>query len=331
MFPRPITSLQISPSSLSALQRAGFETVADLGTLSADQLAEELNIPVFLCEEIISASKLPVLSESQTQTASSLLSNNVTLLSSCAPIDRILRHKYSSIGGLRCGHVLELSGPPGSPKESAMLGFVKSTVRSGNDVIFVDAQNMTLPFSLKNEFRDSPESIDAVHYIKCLTLPDLMIFLYNLSSFLDQYPKTTLLVLNTLSFLFHSTPLTNSARSSLLERIKNILSQYCALKQLSVIITVQLATKLLSMDGSSAKSDNAVKAIMVPQLGETYLPSGRSYRLMFVPDSPNTGSIRLLSSPSMSAEDLKKGLVQEPYEVIRGQLQSRDKSSLPSS
>lgn len=40
MFARSISSLPIPPSSKSALQRAGFKSVADLGNLSAEQLSE---------------------------------------------------------------------------------------------------------------------------------------------------------------------------------------------------------------------------------------------------------------------------------------------------
>lgn len=67
--------------------------------------------------------------------------------------------------------------------------------------------------------------------------------------------------------------------------------------------------------------------------GDMYLPTGRSYRLMFVLNSPNTGSvksdslllrvkvtinrvIRLLSSPNNSSERLQIKPVEIPYEVV---------------
>lgn len=54
------------------------------------------------------------------------------------PVNRILlEHYVNEEGGLKCGHVLELSGPPGSPREVIMLDFVRNTVTSGNDAIFV--------------------------------------------------------------------------------------------------------------------------------------------------------------------------------------------------
>ncbi|PAV15194.1 P-loop containing nucleoside triphosphate hydrolase [Pyrrhoderma noxium] len=311
MLSRSLASLAISSSTLSALHKAGFETVADLGSLNADQLSEELNLPVFLCEEIISISKVtstPAFLGQQTWSASFLLNNNPIIRTSC---------------GLKCGHVLELSGPPGSPNENIMLDFVRNTVTSGNDAIFVDTQDMTTPFTLKNELKDIPGSFEAIHYIKCISLPDLMVFFHSLTSFLDQYPKTTLLVLNTLSSPFHSTSLTTASRSSLLDQIKSILAKNCALRRLSVITMVQMATKLLSENGSNASPNNAVKAIMVPQLSDSYLPSGRSYRLMLIPDTPQTGMIRLLSSPSKTVEELRKDLVQQAYELVKGRIQGR--------
>ena len=80
--------------------------------------------------------------------------------------------------------------------------------------------------------------------------------------------QTTLLVLNTLSSPFYSTSLTTASRSSLLDQIKSILAKNCALRRLSVITIVQMATKLLSKNGSNASPNYAVQAKIVPQLGK---------------------------------------------------------------
>ncbi|KAG9309948.1 hypothetical protein JVU11DRAFT_9980 [Chiua virens] len=71
-----------------------------------------------------------------------------------------------------------------------------------------------------------------------------------------------------------------------------------------------MATKMLSPDGSAATFDNGAKAIMMPQLGPDYLPSGRSYRLVIVPQSRAAGVVRLLSGPS---GQLPNNIAQENY------------------
>jgi RAD51-like protein 2 len=66
------------------------------------------------------------------QSAAELISINRKFLSSCAPLDKLLGE------GLPAGHVLELSGPPGTAKQILAIKFVSGVVSSSNDqVLFV--------------------------------------------------------------------------------------------------------------------------------------------------------------------------------------------------
>lgn len=73
-------------------------------------------------------------------------------------------------GGLKPGCVLELSGPPGSPKEAALLDLVRTVTKQGEEVLFLgkqstcrvakdnvhfleDAQNAVLPHTLKHTLK----------------------------------------------------------------------------------------------------------------------------------------------------------------------------------
>lgn len=53
------------------------------------------------------------------------------LLSGNLPLDNILD------GGLRRGHILEISGPPGTAKETMIVEFVKNVVEKGDEVLFM--------------------------------------------------------------------------------------------------------------------------------------------------------------------------------------------------
>lgn len=147
MFSRSLASLPIPSTAISALHHAGFQTVDDLGSLSAEQLSEgkshtenivnrthaistELDLPGLLCEEIIrtSKSKIPAL----TQPATSLLDATRLSFPICKPVDLLLGNN-----GLKRGCVLELSGPPGSPKEQAVINLVKSVLEADGEVLFV--------------------------------------------------------------------------------------------------------------------------------------------------------------------------------------------------
>jgi RAD51-like protein 2 len=63
--------------------------------------------------------------------AAELISINKRFLSSCIPLDRLLG------GGLPAGHVLELSGPPGTAKEALAIKFTSGAISSNDQVLFV--------------------------------------------------------------------------------------------------------------------------------------------------------------------------------------------------
>ena len=132
---------------------------------------------------------------------------------------------------------------------------------------------------------------DAASKSKCLIVR--MVFAMYSSS-----PQTGLLVLNSMWFAFQSpTGIPHSSRAAALDKTKDALARACASSGLSVrlvvewskrcsiadtrcphcracveqvVITTQLATKLVNADGSPANFDTGVRAVMVPQLGEPF-------------------------------------------------------------
>ena len=65
------------------------------------------------------------------RSAAELISINKRFTSSCVPLDKLLG------GGLPSGHVLELSGPPGTAKETLATKFASDAVLSNDQVLFV--------------------------------------------------------------------------------------------------------------------------------------------------------------------------------------------------
>lgn len=66
-----------------------------------------------------------------TQSVASIVGATRKYSSQCAPLDRLLG------GGLKCGHIIELSGPPGCAKEMLATAIVQSFVESKEGVLFV--------------------------------------------------------------------------------------------------------------------------------------------------------------------------------------------------
>jgi hypothetical protein len=156
-----------------------------------------------------------------TQSAASLLTAPTRYASGCAPVDALLK------GGLTRGHILEISGPPGSCKEKLAVRFVKSFLERGEEVVFVGMCHlrcMLLTVESRHRLsehddcwstRQSPRRFiplvlvqllvlnhfcagfpsvptnyrRMIRYVSILDPSEIMIFMHNLSSYIEQNPK----------------------------------------------------------------------------------------------------------------------------------------------
>ena len=66
-----------------------------------------------------------------TQSAAALLDSTNDVFHCCPPIDNLLD------GGLRRGHVLELLGPPGTPKTALVLDIIRDFIENREDVVII--------------------------------------------------------------------------------------------------------------------------------------------------------------------------------------------------
>ncbi|KAJ7800390.1 P-loop containing nucleoside triphosphate hydrolase protein [Mycena olivaceomarginata] len=310
---RPLSSLSIPPSTLSALLRAGYETVQDLDTSNAEKLANDLSIPLPSSQAIFSQRRTQTRGAPLTQSASAVASSSAAsaprIATKCSPLDKLLG------GGLPRRHVLELSGPPGTPKGAITIGIVKSFLKSNPDeeVLIMDTQNMTTASALRRIIpQDAARRVS--HYV-LHTLPELVVFIQTLPSIAAaSRPKLGLLVLSSLHFpLQASKKLTIAAKNTVLENLKQMLVQIAS-RGVTVVVTSQMATKLLAADGSPATFDTGARAVMVPQLGPAYLPSAISFRVLICPQARDSGVFRLLSEPSKPKQGVSS-LKEEPYTI----------------
>lgn len=72
-----------------------------------------------------------------------------------------------------------------------------------------------------------------------------------------------------------------------------VLTKLGASKRVAIVISSQMATKMLGTNGESANFDTADRAVMVPQLGTAYLPADKSYQIVFIPDGIRSGYVML--------------------------------------
>lgn len=88
-----------------------------------------------MCEEILNEARPKPPPSSQA--AAALLETSRVSFPVCGPIDDLLGED-----GLRPGHILELSGPPGAPKELCLLKLMNSILHSRNDVLCIGVENI---------------------------------------------------------------------------------------------------------------------------------------------------------------------------------------------
>ena len=76
-------------------------------------------------------SQTPALTHPMTQSAAVMVQHSQRISTKCTSLDKALD------GGISRGHILEISGPPGSAKEQLLMNIVAAFVEVNEEVIFI--------------------------------------------------------------------------------------------------------------------------------------------------------------------------------------------------
>ncbi|KAG8832274.1 hypothetical protein FRC17_001594 [Serendipita sp. 399] len=302
---KPLSLLPLSSNILSLLNKAGYATVGDLKTSTAEALASELRISVSEADKILhsAGSRQTTTALAATTCTAPLTVNNsdpisITSAPKLFPASQSAAALLASLkivktcdetlnnmvgGGLRKGQFLEIAGPPGSGKASIALEFLRGAVEERMEALIVgtsNCQNSMHPSRITNALGEDAKGL--IHRVCTNGYVEFFSFLNQLPSYLSSRPKISVIFLSVLSNAFQLLP-NHSSKSRLLNLLK---AKLTTLNVIS-IATVQLSTKLQNPDGSAANFDTAgAKAVMLPSLnvgndGEGgWLPSQRSYRIL---------------------------------------------------
>ncbi len=153
MSSRSLLSVNFPKELLTTLTRNGYETVQDVIATDPNMLAKgniwiqswiwfnsntrtDLGITLQQVDDILNRCgniQTPAASLHMTQSAALRLqqSGSQRVQTGCAALDALLD------GGLSRGHILEISGPPGSPKEKLVVKIASIFAEAGEDVLFV--------------------------------------------------------------------------------------------------------------------------------------------------------------------------------------------------
>ncbi|KAF8155556.1 P-loop containing nucleoside triphosphate hydrolase protein [Crassisporium funariophilum] len=314
---RSLLSMGLPKDVLANLARKGYENLEDLKSATAEGLANDLHIPVVEARDLVDRCRTPEtpsLTHPLTQSAAALTQHSQKIATKCAALDRVLE------GGLSRGNIVEISGPPGCIKEKLALNIVASFVEEGEEVIFIDCQNLTshaILIEFLEGFTTIPQNFkQKIHFTKAHTVAEFMLLMHQLPALLDAHPKVSLLVLNSISFPFQDPELGALQKNTLLEKVKQTITRACASRRLTIVTTSQLTITMRNADGTAGSFDTGATGTMLPRLG--YLPVSKSHRVITSPDGPMSGFVKLLSSPKYP--DGNVPLILEPYSIVQGQI-----------
>jgi RAD51-like protein 2 len=150
---RSLLSLGLQKEVHAALTRNGYENLRDLISVTAEGLAKgktslrinwrdfhnhnsflDINIPIADAQALIDRCQTlqtPALSYPMTQSAAVMVQHSHKTSTKCTSLDKALE------GGISRGHILEISGPPGSAKEQLLMNIVAAFIEVNEEVIFI--------------------------------------------------------------------------------------------------------------------------------------------------------------------------------------------------
>ncbi|ORY32818.1 P-loop containing nucleoside triphosphate hydrolase protein [Naematelia encephala] len=193
-------------------------------------------------------------------------------------------------GHILPGMTIEVSGPPGGGKTSLALGIainarMKSLhgVKGGppddqQEVLIVDTEGsisaeriLLAADSVTRNTSFSPSAIiRGIRLMRIATQVQMVAFLLWIEEWLEEHPKVNLLIIDSLSFHFRNPHLDNKLKSRYLDLAKQAFARATAGRQCALIVTNQLATKLLTANNEPANFDTGDRAVLMPQLGEAW-------------------------------------------------------------
>ncbi|WWC89201.1 uncharacterized protein L201_004119 [Kwoniella dendrophila CBS 6074] len=205
------------------------------------------------------------------------------------------------------GMSIEVAGPPGSGKTCLALGIAlnaRMTVASGNRNEFIDGGEAGEVLIIDTEggitaerVRSAAEAmtrtcstlprdiIHGIHFVRIPTQAQMVAFLYTLDDWLEAHEKVNLIIIDTLSYHFRQPGLDMSTRRRMMELVKQKIGQATTLHRCAVIICNQMATKLLTAENKPANFDTGDRAILMPQLGDSWT-IGKTLRLVLFRGPP---------------------------------------------
>ncbi|XP_026332050.1 DNA repair protein RAD51 homolog 3 [Hyposmocoma kahamanoa] len=181
-------------------------------------------------------------------------------------LDRVLGNN-----GLSTNTFMELLGLPGSGKTQLCLQFCASvqipetlgglnaealyidtntnfTICRFKEILFASLDRCRKLLSMPLDFREN-DALKKLHYVNAFGLTKFCAFLHRLPRFIVQHPRIKLIVIDSIAFPFKD-GMDTRQRTGLLFRLMAELQQIAVEKQIAVVLTNEMSTRLGLSSGS---------------------------------------------------------------------------------
>ncbi|KAF9517545.1 hypothetical protein BS47DRAFT_1339400 [Hydnum rufescens UP504] len=276
MESRPLWTLPLPYTVLSALSTAGYETVEDIHSMAAtpQTLADEISVPLSSIDSLFyTVNKDGDGHDLKTTSASALLSQEIKPLPVSIPVFGRESLPFSC--------AVDVSGPPGSGRSIFALQLIREALQLGQEVLILDNQGQLSRERIYRELYSGHRDHHigtCVHYMRAVNLTEMLAAINTIPSYLERHTKISLLVISSLSV--HIGPLPSKTKGQVMSVVKEALSRVCTHHSLAVVTTTSLATKFAGVDGEQSTFDHGAWAYLSPQLNSTFLPDSRSRRVV---------------------------------------------------
>ncbi|KAG9321617.1 hypothetical protein KVV02_006721 [Mortierella alpina] len=326
---RPAVTLRLSTALREKVLRSGYRTVADLACIPPDELASELKLSPEQVQELVLQVHHPSSSSSAMLTANQAWEKEMRcapITTSCGAIDSL----FAGGRGIPLGKITEFCGLPGTGKTQIGMQLCinaqlpQTFGGTGGTSIYLDtegsfvakrvariAEARSREFNQRAETAVTAESLmQGVQYCRVHSPVELIAMIRILHDIVRAHPKTKLIVVDSIAFLFRSNFSDMQMRTKLVATLGRQLASMAREFDIAVVVMNHMTTKIESSQAQKSPRNGDHPSDQVhPALGETWAvvcthrirllshTSGRSARLFKSP------SIQERSVPFQIADD----------------------------
>ncbi|KAF9358132.1 DNA repair protein rad51c [Mortierella sp. AD094] len=330
---RPSVTLRLSAGLRDKVIRSGYVTVADLCAIPLEDLASELKINEEQAREL--AHHLhPASSQALEQEK-----KWTPITTSCAALDRL----FGGGQGIPPGKITEVCGLSGSGKTQLGLQLcINSQIPcavggAGGNSIFIDTEGSFVAkraaqiaaASSRNLdlLEKSPENrmttdklMQGIQYCRVHSPMELIAMVRMLDGIVQAHPKTKLIVVDSIAFLFRSNFSDMNVRTKLVATLGRQLAAVARKYDIAVVVMNQMSTKIESHNDQRMRQGSERASGMVqPALGETWA-SVCTHRIRLYSHGDGQRSARLFKSPSIQEQCVQFQIVNGGISDVRDTL-----------